>query len=182
MPSGIDEQPAQQGHGRVPEGDRDRQHEQHDRASSTGSCRPGTPWDRASRGAGRGGRRPRTATDSMPLITARQIANITTLTGLCSYLPTSSVGNGRNATNARYTRLAVISDRSTRSNDGEELVMRHPVPAQQQERQEEADELRRHVAQLAPTASLGLVGVAVQIGRPDRRRSTGSSRSRTPRR
>ncbi len=34
-----------------------------------------------------------------------------------SYLPTSSVGNGRKATNARYTRLAAISDRSTRSND-----------------------------------------------------------------
>ncbi len=52
----------------------------------------------------------------MPLIAARQSANITTLTGLSSHLPTSAVGNGRNATKARYRRLAVINDRSTRAN------------------------------------------------------------------
>jgi hypothetical protein len=38
----------------------------------------------------------------MPLIIASVIAKMATLTGLRSYLPTSSVGNGRNATKARY--------------------------------------------------------------------------------
>ena len=43
----------------------------------------------------------RNSTDSMPLIAARVSAKSTTLIGFSSYLPTSSVGNGRNATNAR---------------------------------------------------------------------------------
>ena len=87
--------------------------------------------------------------------------------GLFSHRPTSAVGNGRNATKARYTRLHVINDRSTPCQRREELVVGHPVAPQQQERQEEAEELGSHVLQVLPTG-LAIAGVAVEVRGIDR--------------